>query len=120
MLQEGSWQPEWRVVPFSIGHPVLLFALSKDGQCAKPVRESTTGAHERKQTRLLPDVGFGSCHLAALIHFHSVQKMAEIFQFTLITGVVALWEGRGGRVMRVKGRADWQPKRKLKHKTRNW
>lgn len=29
MLLEGSWQEEWRVVPFSIGHSALSFVLSQ-------------------------------------------------------------------------------------------
>lgn len=39
MLLEGSWQEEWRVVPFPIGHSALPFVPSKDGKCAQPVRD---------------------------------------------------------------------------------
>lgn len=45
LLLEGSWQEEWSVVPFSIGHAALPLALSKDGKCAEPVRERTAGDH---------------------------------------------------------------------------
>lgn len=62
---------------------------------------------------LLPDVGLGSCHLAALIHFHSAE-MVGIFQFTLTPRVAPLWEGWGWKVTRVKGRTDWQPEKKHK------
>lgn len=58
---------------------------------------------KRKQVRPLPDVGLGSCHLAALIHFHSA-KMAGTFPFTLIARVCCALgrmrlegeEGKGG------------------------
>lgn len=63
--------------------------------------------------KLLPDVGLGSCHLAALIHFHSAE-MVGIFQFTLTPRVAPLWEGWGWKVTRVKGRTDWQPEKKHK------
>lgn len=52
--------------------------------------------------RLLPDVGLGFCHLAALVHFRST-RMAGTFPWVLISGVAVLWEGWGWREMRVKG-----------------
>lgn len=69
--------------------PLVLFA---DGKCVKPVggQQETV---QRKQMRLLPDVALGSCHLAALIHFHSAEVEGTV-QFTFTGGVT--WMGLEG------------------------
>lgn len=43
--------------------------------------------------RLLPDVALGSCHLVALIHFHSAEVEGTV-QFTFTGGVT--WMGLEG------------------------
>lgn len=112
-LLEGSWQEEWRVVPFSIGRFALPLVLSKDGQWAEPVRERTTGDHREGADEALARCGTWFLP-PGCPHSFSLRREVGIFQFTLTPRIAPLWEGWGWMVTRVKGRTDWQPEKKHK------